>query len=294
MRDKSRILGTALVLAMAGAGLAAQPVANKPLPEATMLNSVDGKLVRVDANDAWWFELTDEVKSQTFRLAAGTRFMLLPSVVLEQLIADVNDRFAPTYRLTAQVTRYQEANFLLATYFLPLSRFKSDKPEAADARPKIAADNLPIDPELAVPPEILEKLKNGRPVRGPLRKPAERGQGTPPKAALGHMLVNRVGLIDVAEAQAWKRGSMEASDQRVYACTQPRYRFTPYALGWNVSDVHYELLPCSALERAQQLQRGSIETVRFNVAGLVTQFQGRQYLLLQRAAPVYNYGNFGR
>lgn len=27
-----------------------------------------------------------------------------------------------------------------------------------------------------------------------------------------------------------------------------------------------------------------METVRFNVAGLVTQFKGRQYLLLQRAA----------
>ncbi len=71
-------------------------------------------------------------------------------------------------------------------------------------------------------------------------------------------------------------------------------RFTPYALGWNVSNDHYELLPCAALEQAQQLQRSSIETIRFNVAGLVTQFKGKQYLLLQRAAPVYNYGNFGR
>jgi hypothetical protein len=34
--------------------------------------------------------------------------------------------------------------------------------------------------------------------------------------------------------------------------------------------------------------------MRFNVAGLVTEFQGRKYLLLQRAFVVYNYGNFGR
>jgi hypothetical protein len=42
------------------------------------------------------------------------------------------------------------------------------------------------------------------------------------------------------------------------------------------------------------MQRGSMETLRFNVAGLITEFQGRQYLLLQRATPVHNYGNFGR
>jgi hypothetical protein len=70
--------------------------------------------------------------------------------------------------------------------------------------------------------------------------------------------------------------------------------FTPYALGWNVGDVRYELLPSSALEQARQLQRSSLEPIRFNVAGLVTKFRGTQYLLLQRAAPVYNYGNFGR
>ena len=69
--------------------------------------------------------------------------MLLPSAILEQLIADVNDRSTPVYRLSAQVTRYQGANFLLATYFLPLSKFKSDeKPEAA--RPEGGGAAMPI------------------------------------------------------------------------------------------------------------------------------------------------------
>jgi len=294
MRGKSRTLAVVATLALAGAALGAQSVAGKPLPEATMLNAVDGKLLHMDANDTWWFELTGEVKSETFRLAEGTRFLLLPSAILEQLIADVNDRFVPTYRLTARVTRYQGANFLLATYFLPLSKFKSDKPEPAAARRQTAGDGLPVDPALAVPPEILEKLRTGRPVRGPLRKPVDCRAGPPADVSRGRMLANRVGLIEAEEVEAWKRGSVEASDQRVYACTQPRYCFTPYALGWSVSSVQYELLPCAVLEQAQQLQRSSMETVRFNVAGLVTQFKGRQYLLLQRAAPVYNYGNFGR
>jgi hypothetical protein len=285
----------ALVLALAGLGFGAQPVVVKALPEATVLSAIDGKLLHVDANDTWWFELTAEVKGDTYRVAAGTRFMLLPSAILEQLIADVNDRFAPAYRLSAQVTRYEGTNFLLATYFLPLSKFKSSGPEAGGRKTEVATSNLPADPDLAIPPEILEKLKNGRPIRGPLRRPSAERATPRPDAYLGHMLVNRVGLIEAEDVEGWKRGSVEAlADSRVYAATDPRFHFTPYALGWNVSDVQYELLPCSALEQARQLQRSSMETVRFNVAGLVTQFKGRQYLLLQRAAPVYNYGNFGR
>ena len=70
--------------------------------------------------------------------------------------------------------------------------------------------------------------------------------------------------------------------------------FVPYALGWNVSDVRYELLPSAALEEALQKQARVVDPIRFNVAGLVAEFQGKKYLLLQRAAIVYNYGNFGR
>ncbi len=287
MRRESRIVAGILGLALAAASFGAQPLVLRPLPEATILSSIDGKLLHADANDTWWFELTTEFKSDTFRVPSGRRFMLLPSRVLEQLIADVNDRVTPAYRLSAQVTRYQGANYLLATYFLPLSKFKDTKPPATGRKREVAAGDLPTDPELAIPPEIAEKLKDSRPVRGPLRKPSDGPPTVQPQAYLGRMLVNRVGLIETGNAEA-------SPDSRIYASTLPRFHFTPYALGWNVSSERYELLPCGALEQAQQLQRGSIEPIRFNVAGLVTQFGGRQYLLLQRAAPVYNYGNFGR
>lgn len=294
--DRTWVATVTLVLMLAGAGLgAAQPVENKPLPEALVLTGVDGNLLHVDANDTWWFELTAEVRTDTYKLPAKTRFMLLPSGALEQLIADANDRFTPAYRLTAQVTRYRGTNFLLATYFLPLSKFKSEEPQTADRRPQVETTNLPPDPELGIPPEIVEKLKNRRPIRGPLRKPSDSQTAVRPEAYLNRMLVNRVGLIEVEKVEAWKRGSVEAAgNSHAYACTDPCFCFTPYALGWNVSGDRYELLPCAALEQAQQLQRSSIEPIRFNVAGLVTRFRGRQYLLLQRAAPVYNYGNFGR
>ncbi len=295
MRAEARIVAVVLTLILAGAGLTAQPIVVKPLPEAVVLNAIDGKLVHVDANDTWGFQLTAEVKGDTYWVPAGTRFMLLPSRILEQLIADVNDRVTPAYRLSAQVTRYQGVNFLLATYFLPLSKFKESGTEAGNRRPEAGTVGPPVDPELGIPPEILEKLKNRRPVRGPLRKPSDARTTERLDTYLDRMLVNRVGLIEAENVEALTRRSVDASaDLRIPASTHPRFYFTPYALGWNVNEEHYELLPCEALEKAQQLQRTSIETIRFNVAGRITQFGGRQYLLLERAAPVYNYGNFGR
>ncbi len=279
----------ALVLELTGAGFGAEPIVAGPLPEAVVLDSVDGRLLRPEAMNAWVFELSDEARSDGRRVPAGTRLRLLPCKTLEQLIADVNDRYMPRYRLSARVTRFEGTNYLLPTYFLPLSKFKEDEetpgapPVAQEEEPRRESALQPADPELAIPPEIVEKLKSPRPIRGPLRKPSEGPTVPPPERRPDRMLVNRVGLIEA-----------EGDAAGVEARTEARYHFTPYALGWNVSPVRYELLPCSVLERALLMQRDTIESIRFNVAGLVTEFQGRQYLLLQRATPVYNYGNFGR
>jgi len=84
----------ALLLAT-GAVFAAQPAARKPLPETAVLDRVDGRLLHMDANDTWLFELTTEVKTpdwdaqrtesrlcNQYRVASGTRFELLTSVTL--------------------------------------------------------------------------------------------------------------------------------------------------------------------------------------------------------------------
>jgi hypothetical protein len=269
-----------VLLLAAGAALGAQPAARKPLPETAVLDRVDGRLLHVDANDTWLFELTMEVKTPEYRLPTGTRFVLLPSVTLGRLVADVNDRVAPRYRIAARVTLYRGKNYLFPTYYLPLSKFKEEKgPEEEEQKPEAGQPNPQSEirnsqskePELAIPPEVLEKLKKQRPLRGPRRRP--QAETKPIPQSTERVLVDCVGRI---ESHAG------------------RYVFVPYALGWNVSDVQYELLPCTALEEALRRQKGALDPIRFNVAGLVTAFQGRQYLLLQRAIVVYNYGNFGR
>jgi hypothetical protein len=275
-----------IVLGAGGVGLCGLPQGRKLLPEATVLDRLDGKVVHVDANDTWLFELERDVNSVGVRVPAGARLVLLPSATLGILIADMNDRVAPQYRLTVRVTQYQGRNYLIPTYFLPLSKLKSDQePEDGGPRtenggtpPPSAIPNPPsVGPELTIPPEILRQLENRRPLRAPPRSPRlEEGQtqgagGKP--VPLERMLVDRVGLIQGEDG---------------------RFVFVPYALGWNLSAMRYEILPSGVLEQTLQKQAGSLERMRFNVAGLVTEFRGRKYLLLQRAVPVYSYGDFGR
>ena len=128
MSQGSRTSYSLLVLLLAGgAAFGAQPVARRLLPETAVLDRVDGRLSHVDANDTWLFELTAEVKTPDYQLPGGTRLVLLPSATLGRLVADVNDRFAPRYRLSARITLYRDKNYLFPTYFLPLSKFKNDK-----------------------------------------------------------------------------------------------------------------------------------------------------------------------
>ena len=286
------------VLLLAGAGFCAQPAARRPLPETAVLDRADGRLLHVDANDTWLFELTMDVKTPDYRLPAGTRFVLLPSAALGRLADDVNDRSAPRYRLSARVTRYQGKNFLFPTYYLPLSKFKDAKsPEdggqkTEDGSPKSEIRNPKLnEPELAIPPEVLEQLKKQRPLRGP-RRSAETEKKPVPESP-DRVLVDGVGRIESCRVGSHPTRPPDHSAQNAWV-ENPPYVFVPYALGWNLGDVCYELLPCAALEQVLQKHKQVLDPIRFSVAGLVTEFKGKKYLLLQRAVVVYNYGNFGR
>jgi hypothetical protein len=295
-----------VVLGAGGAGLGGLPQVRKLLPEATVLDRLDGKIIHVDANDTWLFELERDVNSVDVRMPAGTRLVLLPSATLGKLIADMNDRAGPQYRLTVRVTQYQGRNYLIPTYFLPLSKLKSDEtPEDGGQRTENSGAHPPSaipkaqsgGPELTIPPEILQQLENRRPLRAPSRSPRPDEEPAPDAnhapAPAERMLVDCVGRMENLRDEAGGTGDTRRHAPRP-AGHAPSYVFVPYALGWNLSKVRYELLPSGVLEQALQRQAGSLERMRFNVAGLVTEFRGRKYLLLQRAVPVYSYGDFGR
>jgi hypothetical protein len=249
------------------------------LSEGTILKSVDGTILQADSNDVWHFEVTEDVNEVDLQLAAGTRFRLLPSMTLGDLLIDANDRVAPRYRLTGQLTEYRETNYLLPGYYLPLSKLKdANEPGGLESLPDLTgtsagAANEPTGAAMTIPPEILERLRDRRAIRGPQRRaPGGTGVTTTGPRVPNHVLVDAVGFIERHEG---------------------RLVFVPDALGRNVSDLRYELLPCRALEQTERRLAAAPERMRLQVAGVVTTYQGKKHLLLQRAIRVYDHGNFG-
>jgi len=287
MRRNAKVtlrIGLALIVWAALAVHASEPIEPlesipQPLPEGTMLKSVDGLVVPADGNDLWLFEVGEDVNDTTPQIRRGTRLALLPSATLEKLVSDANDRQSPRYRLSAHVTQYCGANYLWPSYYVPLSRLKDANeptPMAAPV-PTIDANAVVVDPtdstEMTIPDEIVERLRTRRTPRVPQRAVSD----TAPTGPVVRKPATRV-LVDAVGFVQRGRGAPV---------------FVPDALGWNVAAVQYELLPCRVLEQIEQQVAAWPEPVRLKIAGIVTEYRGRQYMLLQRVMRVHNYGNFG-
>jgi len=280
-------------LVVTSAGWAAKTAGKTLLPDGFILRGVEGKLVSSDANEGWGFELYFAVKHDKDVLKAGTNLELLPSSTLERMLADANDRSlasapvaeaAPAtgaganYRLWARVTKYKDRNFIFPEYFLPLGKAEPSPPSKVlqsgeKAQPIISEPNdssrrrlaEPEQDELAIPKQILEKLEGKRTV--PRR---QIGQQTAIKQ--NYVLANRTGFI-------------RDSGYGVFVFD---------ALGRNIQQTSLGLLPCQALELAEQEQSAEPDPIRFKIAGIVTEYKGEKFLLLQGATRVYSHDNFGR
>jgi hypothetical protein len=288
-------LGGFLILFSSASGFAVEKGHRILLRDGFGLRGVEGKLIKQDANetsqtecksllgeqDAWFFEFDSAVSGDKGSLKAGTKLRLLPSASLEQMIADANDRPARSYRLWARVTRYKGNNFIFAIYFLPLSKMRGSEgttsPDAGTAGTSQKEDGLTTDDPndaLAVPKEIIEMLKAKRATS---HQQLERQQAKTERRKTtkhNYILANRTGFI---------RESARDLD------------FVLDALGLNVQPAGggLRLLPCQTLELAERGQSAEADPIRFKMAGIVTEYKGNKYLLLQRATKTYSHGNFG-
>ena len=261
------------------------------------VTGVDGRLVIHDSNEAnpkfsfdrWFFELDSDLSDGRGIVKAGASLELLPSSALEKMIADANNRTGTSYRLGGRVTRYRAKNFIYPTYFLPLTKTKkplsstSQKSPQQETRPTI---NEPND-VLTIPKELIEKLpdrkkgidhrkrQEGKAIKTKL---AEGGRAGKPGLKQDFILVDRTALF---------RDSAHGAQD-----TWHEAGFVLDAVGRGVQQISYRLLPCQMLEVAQQRQSAEPDPIRFKISGIVTQYEGKHYLLLQRATRVYSHGNF--
>lgn len=302
LKSRIWILSLLVMAVSAASGYGARARDRFLLRDGFFLQRADGEISVVDSNEGgrrYFFEFESDVSDGRARVKAGSSLELLPSSGLEQMITGLGDDLTGAYRLWGHTTRYRGKNYVFAVTFLPLrashavvgqSQGSSDREQSKEAVNETgdggATDRLADDANdtVRIPANVLEKLK-GKKVRRTIKldKPAsgDDGEVKKPKKRfkLDSVTVGRVGFISSSE-QVWRVGwSTE---------------FVLDSSGRGVEDVRFELLPCEALERAEDRQLYELEGVRLKVAGLVTEFMGKKYLLLQRAVQAYGHGNFDR
>ncbi|MEE9371290.1 MAG: hypothetical protein V3W45_07470 [Sedimentisphaerales bacterium] len=239
------------------------------LRDGFVLAGVDGKVTKADSNEKWLFEFDSDISDDKSQVRAGANLELLPSTTLEKITADMGDRTITSYRLWGKVTKYKDRNFIYPIYFLPLSRAEEETKQPTPQKSQQQQPQLKInepDDALAIPQEIIAKLKTKKTFQP---KQLEKGL----ELKQDSILPERTGFI------AEKDGKLV---------------FELDALGKNIQKISFQLLPCQTLERLQRTQAGEPDPIRFKIAGIVTKYKSRSYLLPQRAIQAYSHDNFGR
>lgn len=245
--------------------------------EGTGLSSVRGK-IHVPAENELSFELLEDVNTPLQEIKAGRVIKFMPSSLLEKIEHYYKKRNTREIKLWGKVTKFRGENFIFPVYFLTLKQ-QQDEGEADEQEPlAIPEPNEPRDAEkdpgfndpndiLSVPKDLLAKIEK-RPVVEP-----EKLDDEDIKLEDDHVFTGRTGYIK----------------ERIGGY----YIFEADSLGMNISDLRLYLLPSLALEKAAAIQARNLSEVMFETSGIVTEYKGKRYLLLQRAARKFNYGNFG-
>jgi hypothetical protein len=263
--------------------LGAEVIHETPLlRDGFVIKSVDGNLVGPDSKDVWFFELTSDVNDNRTIIKAGTKLELLPSSALEEMTAEMKTRTTAAYRLwSSRVTKYKGRNYIFPNFFLPISKAKKppqekDGPTDDKTKPESGQDIAIDDPNdvLTMPREVIEKLRLKRSAPSVLRSGKNAEQSTQTARSTNSVLVDRAGFL------------VKQDDGRLV--------FVPDALGRNVQNLTLNLLPCAVLELTELKQAAELERLRFKIAGIMTKYKGKNYLLLEKVTRTYSHGNFGR
>jgi len=250
---------TALVTALPVIAEEAEKDVATPIIDGFEIKGADGKLVH--QNSKWHFVFDREVKGpKSGLIKANFQIILLPSAALQKLIADKQKNPASSYRMWGITTKYNDKNYIFCTYFLPFAKIAPAK------KAQQMSINEPND-ALTIPDEIINKLKDRKVIR-----PEQLRKGV--KLENDSVLIDRIGYIETdKDGQA---------------------KFVFDALGRNAKKYSIDLLPCQVLELSQKQSKRAVEKNRFKITGIVTQFNGKNNMFLQKATVVYSYGNFSR
>ncbi len=264
-RNISLVLISLVLLATA---LRAEQEDKKWLPEGFILKGQVGQLTFV--NDTWFFRFDSEIGTEHIKLEAGTAVELLPTSALEKIL-QLQDKAKLSFKIWGKITEYKKKNYIFSVFFVPTRLVRTGQQEVQ--RTDVVSDPNDV---ISIPNDILLKLQSDR-IMHPKEIKAKQDKDKKKTGDVidlyrDSVLSDRAGIIRKNKEGQWI--------------------FVPYGLGKNVQKLRFFLLPCQVLESAQSKESLNTEYTRFKVSGILTRYKNNNYLLLQKATPVYNHGNF--
>jgi hypothetical protein len=264
--NKLTILTSALFIAACQSALCDTALKYKPRPlqDGFVIAGSDGELSKGSEDNEWFVKFDKTIVDDKGQIRAGELIQLLPASTLEKIASTKTTR-PFSVRLWGRVTRYGDKNLIFPTYFVPL----------AELRPQSSQPSKPAEPNInepgdaiILPDDVLQKLRARRTV-----KLAQLRIGLESKE--DEILTERIGFILKPENSSY--------------CI-----FKLDALGRNLEDISFLLLPCEALQNAIITQPYGIARYRYKITGILTKYGGREYLLPQRVTKVFSHDNFAR
>lgn len=247
------------------------------LPEGFVLNGVSGLAVKDEPSDGWRFVPSTELVYMKTVVEKGTPYPILSSNGCDQIRTIAKDKTEIPVRVWGILTQYNKKNYLFPIQILPLL---TPTPHPAEPEQKSAAsagpDAVSADPngEDVISAELLAILRSQ------------------PRVDLAQLGEAATALETPADANGFEAREFSLIGKSGYVKLGQTNYFIPDAFGRKIETDSYILLPCLTLETVEKKLSKGFGKYRYNVSGIISRYQGSNYLLLYRAERTYSNRNF--
>jgi hypothetical protein len=256
MSRVSRWIPGVIFLCLIATGVADKTVV---LPEGFVLNGVEG-LARKTETGSWSLVTDSDLVYMKTTLPAGSTLTILSSGGLEQIRAFAKEQNQTHVKIWGILTLYKKQNFLFPIQVLALSETTSKPAPAKSTTPKTENSET----SEVIPSEIMKLLRSQSKID--LAKVGE----TIDTGSKDFSLISKTGFVILDKENC----------------------FLPDGFGRKTDNVRFFLLPCLTLEDTEEKLARAMGRYRYNISGIITVYEGRQYLLLYRATRTYSNRNF--
>jgi hypothetical protein len=232
------------------------------LPEGFVLNGTEGLARNSDPN-GWAFTTDTDLIYMKTTLPAGSVLSILPSGGLEQIRSFAKKQNQTRVKIWGILTSYKKQNFLFPIQVIALSASNS-KP--AEPLPTKRIDPNAMDSTVSdvIPSEVMKILRSQ----------------------------SKIDLARMSETLDTGSGDFALIGKTGFVASGKDKLFIPDGFGRKIEHGRLPLLPCLTLEDTEKDLAKALGRHRYNISGIVTMYDGRQYLLLYRAIRTYSNGNF--